>query len=910
MYRVEMSSRRWRISRKMAHATERAELPKTYNPRQVEAERYDWWSRHGFFTPEIDPEKKPYVIIMPPPNVTGELHMGHALFVTAEDILVRWRRMQGFSTLWLPGADHAGIAGQWVVEKQLAAEGVTRYDLGREKFLEGVWDFMTRYRERIREQLSILGASCDWSRFKFTMDPGPARAVRTAFTLLYEKGLIYRGERMINWCPRCMTAISDLEVDHEEVVSNLWVLRYPVPSTGDFIEVATTRPETMLGDTAVAVNPGDEHYTGMIGLIVRLPITGREVPVVADEAVDPEFGSGAVKVTPAHDRVDFEIAQRQGLPAINILNLDGTLNENAGPFAGQTIQEARQNLVNRLDQEGFLVRVEDYVHSVGKCQRCESVVEPIISKQWFVKMEPLTEPAIEVAKNGTVQFIPDRFKSTYLHWMENVHDWCISRQLWWGHRIPVWYCRSCSEIVVSAEETVERCPKCGTTDIEQDPDVLDTWFSSGLWPFSTLGWPDGTDDLRYFYPSTVMETGYDILFFWVARMIFFGLEFMGEVPFPYVYLHGTVRDAAGQRMSKTKGNVIDPTELTAEYGSDALRFTLITASGPGADIKLDIRRVAANRNFANKIWNATRYVLRAIGSNSVAIAADGSVLSPERESMTLADRWIISHIEAVTEEVTDLLEAFQMGEAGRRLYSFVWSEYADWYIEASKVALKNGDAATQAAARQTLAYVLERSLRLLHPFMPFVTEELWQHLPHTGESIMVAPWPIADRALSDDRAVREFEFLMEVIRLVRNVRAEAGVEPARWIPAIVYPGSHRDTFQRADGVVTFLARIAADRLEYRAENAEPPEKAITLIVDDAVVYLPLAGLVDHEAEQARLRDEIAEVEAEIARTSALLANENFVSRAPEDIVNRHSECLSSAEERLAILQNRLSEIGG
>ncbi len=898
------------MNRSMTRAAEPGELPKTYDPQRVESGRYDWWYDRGYFTPTIEPGKKPFVIIMPPPNVTGELHMGHALFATAEDLLVRWRRMQGYPALWLPGADHAGIAGQWVVERQLAAEGVTRHDLGREKFLERVWDFMNRYRERIREQLSILGASCDWSRFKFTMDPGPSRAVRTAFTLLYEKGLIYRGERLINWCPRCMTAISDLEVNHEEEVGHLWLLRYPIPSTGDYIQVATTRPETMLGDTGVAVNPEDERYTGMVGLIVRLPITGREVPIVSDEAVDPDFGSGAVKVTPAHDPTDFEIGQRHGLPAINIMNPDGTLNANAGPYQGQTIAEARRNVVDQLDREGYLLRVEEHVHSVGKCQRCESVVEPMISEQWFVKMAPLAQPAIDVAKDGTVQFVPERFKATYLHWMENVHDWCISRQLWWGHRIPVWYCRGCNEIVVSPEETVERCPACGSTEIEQDPDVLDTWFSSGLWPFSTLGWPDDTEDLQYFYPGSVMETGYDILFFWVARMIFFGIEFMGEVPFPYVYLHGTVRDASGQRMSKTKGNVIDPTKVTAEYGSDALRFTLITAGAPGADIKLDVSRVAANRNFANKIWNATRYVLRAIGTASVVTAADGSIPPPERAAMTLADRWIISRMEAVTDEVTRLLEDFQLGEAGRRLYSFLWSEYADWYIESTKVALKSGDEATQAAARQTLAYVLERSLRLLHPYMPFVTEDLWQHLPHAGESIMVAPWPVADRSLCDDSAVHEFEFLMEAIRLVRNARAEAGVEPALWIRAIVFPGSHRETFLSAEGVFSFLARVAADRLEYRAEGAEPPEKAVALVVSDAVIYLPLAGMMDHEAEQERLRSEINQVEGEIARTGALLANENFVSRAPKEIVNRHRERLSAAEERLAILQNRLGEIGG
>ncbi len=883
------------------------ELTPTYQPRDVEPRWYEWWESQGYFTPRIDYSQQPFVIIMPPPNVTGELHMGHALFVAVEDLLIRWRRMQGYPTLWLPGADHAGIAGQWVVERELLAEGLTRHDLGREKFLERVWDWMNRYRGRIREQLRILGASCDWTRFRFTMDPGPSRAVRTAFKRLYDKGLIYRGERLINWCPRCMTALSDLEVDHEEVDSKLWIIRYPIEGLDRSIEVATTRPETMLGDTGVAVHPDDPRYSDLVGKTAILPILGRRLAIVADAAVDPEFGTGAVKVTPAHDFNDFEIAQRHGLPAVNILNPDGTLNDNAGPYAGLPNTEARWRIVGQLDREGYLVRVEDYRHSVGRCQRCGTVVEPMISQQWFVRMQPLARPAIEVAKNGTVRFVPERFTSVYLHWLENVRDWCISRQLWWGHRIPVWYCGDCGELTVTDAETLERCGHCGSTNIEQDPDVLDTWFSSGLWPFSTLGWPDETEDLRYFYPGSVMETGYDILFFWVARMVFLGLEFMGEVPFYTVYLHGTVRDEAGQRMSKTKGNVIDPTDVTEQYGSDPLRFTLLTLAGPGTDMKLSLPRVEANRNFANKIWNATRFTLRALGSGPVATAADGAPLPPERASMSLADRWVLSRLQRVTGEVTDLMERYQFHEAGRQLYEFLWSEFCDWYIEASKVALA-ADGARAQAARQTLATVLEQALRLLHPFMPFVTEELWQRLPHAGDSVMVAHWPARDPSWIDEEAEREFGFLMEAIRAIRNARAEAGVEPARWIQAIIYPGSHQGTLEQSEPVFRFLARVAEGGVQYLDELLEAPEQVVTLIVDDAVIYLPLRGMIDLEAERERLRREIEEVLAEVDRARQLLANEQFTRRAPAHVVERQRTRLTEAEERLALLRARLVEL--
>ena len=723
-------------------------LAKAYDPRVVEVGVYDRWDAAGYFAPREGTDRSPFVVIMPPPNVTGELHIGHALFVTVEDMMTRWHRMQGDPALWLPGADHAGIAGQWVVEKELAAEGLTRHDLGREQFLERVWDFMNRYRGRIREQMKILGASCDWSRFTFTMDPGPSRAVRHVFKRLYDKGLIYRGERLISWCPRCMTALSDLEVVHKDEPGSLWHLAYPIepiddasadprPPTPDHVVVATTRPETMLGDTAVAVHPDDERYQALIGRRVRLPIMDRLIPIVADAAVDPSFGSGAVKVTPAHDPNDFEIGQRHDLPGLNVMNLDGTMNEAAGPFAGQAIAEARQGVVARLTAEGQLLKTEPHTHAVGHCDRCGTVVEPLISKQWFVQMAPLAAPAIEVAHDGQLAFVPDRFKGVYLNWLENIHDWCISRQLWWGHRIPVWYCQGCGEVTVTEEETLTACPSCGGA-VEQDPDVLDTWFSSGLWPFSTLGWPDETPDLRRFYPGSVMETGHEILFLWVARMVFFGIEVMGETPFHTVYLHGTVRDIEGAKMSKTKGNVIDPTVVTAEYGADALRFALVTQGSPGVDMKLSLQKVEDARNFSNKLWNATRFALRSIGESEIAMADDGPA-RPNGE-LALVDRWILSRLDSVTAEATRLMGNHLYGEAGRQLRDFVWSELCDWYIEAAKVRLTGTPAERQIVA-QTLAHALERSVRLLHPAMPFVTEALWHELPHAGESIMIAPWP-------------------------------------------------------------------------------------------------------------------------------------------------------------------------
>lgn len=877
-------------------------LAKAYDPRLVEAGMYDRWDDAGYFQPRERPDRDPFVIVMPPPNVTGELHIGHALFVTVEDIMIRWHRMLGDPTLWIPGADHAGIAGQWVVEKLLAEEGLIRHDLGREKFVERVREYMDQYRGRIREQTMVLGASCDWSRFVFTMDPGPSRAVRRVFKRLYDKGLIYRGERLISWCPRCQTALSDLEVVHSDDPGFLWTIAYPIDGSDEQITVATTRPETMLGDTGVAVHPDDKRYRHLIGQQVRLPILDRLIPIVADSAVDPAFGSGAVKVTPAHDPNDFEIGKRAGLPSLNVMNTDGTMNANAGPFAGLPIADARGTVVERLHADGLLRDTRPHTHAVGHCQRCNTVVEPLISTQWFVSMEELARPAIAAAKDGSLTFVPEHFKSVYLNWMENIHDWTISRQLWWGHRIPVWYCLNCEATVVSEEETLSTCPECGGP-VEQDPDVLDTWFSSGLWPFSTLGWPDDTPDLRRYYPSSVMETGYEILFFWVARMVFFGLEVMGELPFHTVYLHGTVRDIEGSKMSKTKGNVVDPTIVTAEFGADALRFALVTQSSPGNDLRLDIQKVEDSRNFANKLWNVTRFALRPIAESDIALDAEGPV-RPTGE-LALADRWILSRLDATVEDATRLMHAHQYGEAGKEIREFVWSELADWYIEAAKVRLRGTPDEKQVVA-QTLAYTLERSLRLLHPFMPFVTEALWQEMPHAGESVMIASWPVA--GVRDEAAEAEFGALIETVRAIRNARTEAGIEPGRWIAAEVFAGQLAPAFEAARPELGTLARIADDTLTIVDRAPEGGKGALTAVAGNVVVMIPLAGIVDLDAERERLGKELATAQAERGRAIAQLGNEGFMARAPEKVVDVQRRRLASSQEQIALIERRLAEL--
>jgi valyl-tRNA synthetase len=880
------------------------QLGAVFEAKEVERGLYDRWDDAGFFAPGGSPDRKPFVVIMPPPNVTGELHVGHALFVSLQDIMTRWHRMLGDPTLWLPGADHAGIAGQWVVEKLLATEGLTRHDLGREKFLERTWAYMDSTRGRIREQMRILGASCDWSHFTFTMDPGPSAAVRKVFKHLYDKGLIYRGERLISWCPRCMTALSDLEVVHQEVQGNLWHIAYPIADSesGERIEIATTRPETMLGDTGIAVHPDDERYRHLVGKSAILPLANRRIPIVADDAVDPSFGSGAVKVTPAHDPNDFEIGKRKGLPFLTVMNLDGTMNAEAGNYQGLTIDAARKAVVADLQTQGYLVRIEPHTHAVGHCQRCNTVVQPLISKQWFVEMAPLAAPAIEAAKDGRLTFVPDRFKGVYLNWMENIHDWCISRQLWWGHRIPVWYCRDCSEAIVSEEETVLACPHCGGA-VEQDPDVLDTWFSSGLWPFSTLGWPNQTDDLRRFFPSSVMETGYEILFFWVARMVFFGLEIMDEVPFHTVYLHGTVRDAEGAKMSKTKGNVLDPTEITEEYGADALRFALVTQGSPGVDMRLSMQLVESSRNFVNKLWNATRFSLRAFQETRIELDELGPV-RPTAD-LALADRWILSRLDGITVDVTQLLESHLYGEAGRQLREFVWSELCDWYIEAAKVRLRSTPE-EQAIVSQTLAFVLDRTLKLLHPFMPFATEALWQVTPHNGEMLIGAAWP--KPAARDEDAESHWSVLMELITKIRNARAEANVEPGRWIAATVQGGARSDALRSASRELSLLARIAEDKLTFVDGEQAAAKQALVIVASDVVATLPLAGLVDLGAERLRLRKEIEAATAEVGRLDGQLANESFVARAPEKVVAGVREKRGLAAEKIEVLQRRLAEL--
>jgi valyl-tRNA synthetase len=880
------------------------ELPKSYDPAAIERGMYDWWDNQGYFQPADPNGENPFVVVMPPPNMTGVLHVGHALFVALEDIMIRYNRMKGRPALWIPGADHAGIAGQLTVVRLLAEEGLNRHDLGREKFLERVWAYMDALRPRVREQMKELGASADWTRFAFTMDPGPAKAVRHVFKHLYDKGLIYRGERIISWCPNDRTALSDLEVVHKDQQSSLWSIAYPVEGSDERIVVATTRPETMLGDTGVAVHPDDERYAHLVGSMVRLPLVDRLIPVVADAHVDMSFGTGAVKVTPAHDPNDFEIAQRTDLPALIIMNEDGTLNENAGRFAGLTMAEGRKAVVAALEADGFLVGIEAHEHSVGTCDRCGALVEPLLSKQWFVEMAPLAKPALDAAYDGDVTFVPERYKGVYTNWLENIHDWCISRQLWWGHQIPIWYCDDCGDVFASVEETVESCPSCGGA-VHQDPDVLDTWFSSGLWPFSTLGWPEHTDDLKRFYPGDVLETGYEIIFTWVARMIFFGIEIMGEVPFHTVYLHGIVRDEHGAKMSKTKGNVIDPLDVTREYGADALRYTLVTQASPGNDSRLSLQKVEASRNFGNKLWNMTRFALRSIDPDAIAVGPDG----PARpaEDLAVIDRWILSRLDAVTEGVTGLLDRHLYGEAGRQVSDYLWSEVADWYIEAAKVRLREGGDAAKTVG-QVIAYVLERSLRLLHPYMPFITEALWQQLPHAGDSIMVAPWPAA--GARDESAEAQVGAMMELVRGVRNARTEAGVEPAKWISATIYPGDLLAAFEQMRGEIAFLARIDGVHLAIRDGKPGDTGNAITVVAGDVVAILPLEDMVDLGAERERLAKELEEAQLERQRAEKQLSNESFVSRAPEQVVKIQRERLERATEQIAVLERQLGALGG
>ncbi|HHV57606.1 MAG TPA: valine--tRNA ligase [Firmicutes bacterium] len=875
------------------------EIPTVYDPQAVEEKWFKFWLDGGYFTPRIEPEKEPFTIVIPPPNVTGALHMGHALDNTIQDVLIRFHRMQGDPTLWLPGTDHAGIATQARVEAELAKEGLSRWDLGREKFLERVWQWKEQYGGRIIRQLQRLGASCDFTRERFTMDAGCSRAVREVFVSLYERGLIYRGNYIINWCPHCHTAISDIEVEHEDTPGKLWYIRYPLAEGEGYITVATTRPETMLGDTGIAVHPEDERYRHLVGKEAVLPVVGRRLPIFADDYVDPAFGTGAVKVTPSHDPNDFEMGRRHRLEEITVIGLDGKMTEAAGKFAGLDRYACREQLVKELEEGGYLVKIEDLAHAVGHCSRCGTVIEPLLSRQWFVKMKPLAEPALAAVRDGRIRFIPERFTKIYINWLENIRDWCISRQLWWGHRIPVWYCRECGAEAASRTD-LTACPCCGSTHIEQDPDVLDTWFSSALWPFSTLGWPEETADLKYFYPTSVLVTGRDIIFFWVARMIFMALAFQDDVPFRNVFIHGLVLDAEGRKMSKSLGNGIDPLEVIEKYGADTLRFMLITASVPGYDLRFHWDKVEATRNFANKVWNVARFALLNLED------FDPAAVNPAELTYTLADRWIRSRFSATRDRVTELIQAYDLGGAGSTLYDFIWDEFCDWYVEVAKLRLYGEDKRARRTAQYVLWEVLERTLRLLHPFMPFISEEIWQHLPHAGESIVVAPWPAALVA-RDEAAERDFGLLQQLIRGIRNARAEMEVPPSRKARVIIQADDQAAAALEA-GRAYLEALAAAGEVAVGPVSEKKPARAVSVIASGVEAYLPLADLVDIEKEKARLAKEIATMEAEVARSERLLSNPGFVNKAPAEVVAKEREKEAGYRDKLARLKLRLSQL--
>ena len=879
------------------------EMPKAYEPGKTEQKWYDFWMEKDYFRAEIDPGKKPFVIILPLPNVTGELHIGHVLVVTLQDIMTRWHRMKGDSALWLPGTDHAGIATQVVMERVLAGEGKTRQQLGREKFIERTYEWARQCQETIENQHHRLGASCDWSREYFTLDEQRSKAVRTTFVNLYKKGLIYKGERIINWCPKCLTALSDLEVDHNDVTGNLWYVRYPIVEEDGYITVATTRPETILGDTAVAVNPDDERYKDLVGKKVLLPAVNREIEIIADEAVDPAFGTGAVKITPAHDPVDFEVAQRHNLEFINILNDDVTMNTNAGPYEGMDRYECRDAIVADLGKSGQLVKIEPYSHAVGHCQRCQTSIEPIVSEQWWVRVQPLAEPAIEAVKNGRITIVPASSTKVYLNWMENIRDWCISRQLWWGHQIPVWYCGDCNELTV-AIETPDKCEHCGSADIRQDPDVLDTWFSSALVTHSTLGWPDDTEDLRYFYPTTVMETGYDILFFWVARMIMMGLENMGDIPFHTVYLHGLIRDERGVKMSKVRGNVVNPIETLEQYGTDALRFAVITGTSPATDSKLGSVKLEAGRNFANKLWNATRYVLRNLPEGDVDTAI-------KYGSLPVEDRWILSRLNRTVASVNKFLEDFQFAEAQRYMHEFLWSEYCDWYIELAKTRL-NSEEECSLSPVPILVHVLETSLRMLHPYMPFVTEELWQHLKRRlpegwqeQESIMVSAYPEADETLYDEEAERIMESVTEIVRSIRNARSQYNVDNSKWIEAQVYGGVLTEAIRPYSASMETLARARPVTILDDRSQLKTGENALVTVLKEVEVVIPMESMVDVEAEKQRLRKEIERDQAEFDRLEIRLKDKAFLEKAPAAVVEKEREKKDTIADKIERLKQQL-----
>ena len=870
------------------------ELAKTYDPQSVEDRLYKFWVDGGFFHAEIDPEKEPYTIVIPPPNITGQLHMGHALDNTLQDILIRFRRMQGRATLWLPGTDHASIATEAKIVAAMAEEGLKKEDLGREKFLERAWDWKRTYGGRIVEQLKKLGSSCDWDRERFTLDEGCNKAVNEVFVRLYEKGLIYRGEKIINWCPTCLTSISEAEVEYEDQQGHFWHVRYPFTDGSGYMNIATTRPETLLGDTALAVNPNDERYKDVVGKTVTLPLVKREIPVIADDYVEMDFGTGVVKITPAHDPNDFEVGLRHNLPVINVMTDDAKITDEYPKYAGMDRYEARKAIVADLEAEGALIKVEDYSHNVGACYRCHTTVEPRVSKQWFVKMEPLAKPAIKAVRDGEVKFIPERFDKIYYNWMENIKDWCISRQLWWGHRIPAWYCADCGETIVAKEEPTV-CTKCGCTHLDRDEDTLDTWFSSALWPFSTLGWPESTEDLKYFYPTNTLVTGYDIIFFWVARMIFSALEYTGEVPFDTVLIHGIVRDAQGRKMSKSLGNGVDPLLEIEKYGADALRFSLATGNSPGNDMRYIPEKVESSRNFANKLWNASRFILMNLPEDQKAPYLP--------DELSLEDKWVLSKYNNLVKDVTENLDKFEIGVAVQKLYDFIWDIFCDWYIELSKVRLNSEDEKAADTARAVLVYVMTGMLQLLHPFMPFITEEIWQSLPHEGESIMISKWPAYSKDLEFTAEEAEFERIVKGIRAIRVRRNEMNVPPSRKAKVII-ESTYGDTFE--SGAVFFKRLAYASEVEINVANVDP--SAVTIITDDAKIYMPLGDLIDFEAERARLNKEKEAVLKDIQFVENKLNNPGFVSKAPEKVVAEQRKNLEVYKEKLSMVEERLKAL--
>lgn len=872
------------------------ELAKQYDPSEVEDRTYKFWCDKKYFHAVVNPDKKPYTIVIPPPNITGQLHMGHALDNTLQDILIRYKRMQGYETLWLPGTDHASIATEAKIVEAMRKEGLTKEDVGRDGFLKRAWDWKNRYGSRIIEQLKKMGSSCDWDRERFTLDEGCSKAVREVFVNLYDKGLIYQGKRMVNWCPHCRTTISDAEVEYEDQAGHFWHLRYPFKDGSGYVELATTRPETMLGDTAVAVNPNDERYKDIVGKTLILPIVHREIPVVADDYVDIEFGTGVVKITPAHDPNDYEVGLRHNLEVIDIMTDDGHIVDGWGKYSGMDRYECREEIVKDLENEGALIRVEDYSHNVGTCYRCHTTIEPKLSKQWFVSMKPLAQPAIDAVKDGRTKFVPARFEKVYFHWLENIKDWCISRQLWWGHRIPAWYCADCGEITVSREDP-KCCSHCHSENIEQDPDTLDTWFSSALWPFSTLGWPDETEEYKYFYPTNTLVTGYDIIPFWVMRMMFSALEQTGQVPFDTVFIHGLVRDAQGRKMSKSLGNGIDPLEIIDKYGADALRFTLATGNSPGNDMRFSDDKVKASRNFANKLWNAARFVLMYLDDN---FKYDGLP-----ETLEIEDRWILSKINTLAADVTENLDKFELGIAISKLYDFIWDVFCDWYIEISKIRLQGSDENKKNNAKKVLVYVLTDILKLLHPFMPFITEEIYQAIPHNDESIMISKWPEFDDSLSFKSEEAEIERIMKAIRAIRNRRSEMNIPPSK--KATVYiKTAYTDTFEVG---VEFIKRLAYAAEVIIGSEFSSDENVVSIITDDAEIHIPLGDLVDFDAEKKRLEKELKKASEKLEFINKKLNNPGFVSKAPEKVVNQNRADAKKLEDKISNLKKTIDSIG-